>query len=87
MFAEPSMCPWRSFPAPRSRLLACLPLDLTPPPSKTQVVEVVHDLGSKQKWLLDRLQRFIDDGDVLVFANQKARVDELAAALQAAGAK
>ncbi|EFN57854.1 hypothetical protein CHLNCDRAFT_6836, partial [Chlorella variabilis] len=52
-----------------------------------QVVEVVHDLGSKQKWLLDRLQRFIDDGDVLVFANQKARVDELAAALQAAGAK
>lgn len=37
-----------------------------------QVVEVLHDVGMKQKWLLDRLQRFIDDGDVLVFANQKA---------------
>ncbi len=37
----------------------------------SQVVEVLHDAGMKQKWLLDRLQRFIDDGDVLVFANQK----------------
>lgn len=37
-----------------------------------QVVEVLHDVDMKQKWLLDRLQRFIDDGDVLVFANQKA---------------
>jgi hypothetical protein len=52
-----------------------------------QVVEVVHDIGSKQKWLLDRLQRFVDDGDVLIFANQKARVDELAAVLAAAGAR
>lgn len=32
---------------------------------------MLHDVGMKQKWLLDRLQRFIDDGDVLVFANQK----------------
>jgi hypothetical protein len=29
----------------------------------------------------------VDDGDVLIFANQKARVDELSAALLAAGAK
>lgn len=48
---------------------------------------MVHDIGSKQKWLLDRLQRFVDDGDVLIFANQKARVDELAAVLAAAGAR
>lgn len=60
---------------------------LSLPPLPAQVVEVVHDLGSKQKWLLDRLQGFVDDGDVLVFANQKARVDELTAALQAAGAR
>ncbi|PRW59097.1 DEAD-box ATP-dependent RNA helicase 24 [Chlorella sorokiniana] len=52
-----------------------------------QVVEVLHDAGMKQTWVLDRLQRFIDDGDVLVFANQKAKVDELTAALQAAGAR
>lgn len=52
-----------------------------------QVVEVVYDVAHKQKWLLDRLQGFIDEGDVLVFANQKARVDELCAALQAAGAR
>lgn len=52
-----------------------------------QVVEVLYDAAQKQKWLTDRLQQFIDDGDVLVFANQKARVDELTAALQAAGAR
>lgn len=48
---------------------------------------MVYDAAHKQKWLLDRLQGFIDEGDVLVFANQKARVDELCAALQAAGAR
>ncbi|PSC74148.1 DEAD-box ATP-dependent RNA helicase 24 [Micractinium conductrix] len=53
----------------------------------TQMVEVVHDIGQKQKWLLDRLQSFIDGGDVLIFANQKAKVDELAAALAGAGAR
>ena len=52
-----------------------------------QVVEVLHDASSKQQWLLGRLQQFVDDGDVLIFANQKARVDELRAALLAAGAK
>ncbi|KAL4424909.1 hypothetical protein ABPG77_009638 [Micractinium sp. CCAP 211/92] len=52
-----------------------------------QVVEVLYDAAHKQKWLLDRLQGFIDDGDVLIFANQKARVDELCAVLQAAGAR
>jgi ATP-dependent RNA helicase DDX42 len=52
-----------------------------------QVVEVLHDASSKQQWLLGRLQQFVDDGDVLIFANQKARVDELSAALLAAGAK
>ena len=36
----------------------------------------------KRAWLLGRLQAFIDEGDVLVFANQKTKVDELAAAMQ-----
>lgn len=52
-----------------------------------QVVEVLHDGGCKLKWLQDRLQRFVDEGDVLVFANRKAQVDELTAVLQAAGAR
>jgi hypothetical protein len=56
-------------------------------PFLLQVVEVLHDPASKTKWLLDRLQSFTDEGEVLVFANQKARVDELAAALGAAGAR
>lgn len=51
-----------------------------------QVVEVVED-GAKWAWLQARLPGFIDAGDVLVFAATKARVDELAAQLQAAGVK
>ena len=52
-----------------------------------QVVEVLPDAGAKQRWLLERLQGFVDEGDVLVFAAQRARVDELAAALGGAGAR
>ena len=51
-----------------------------------QVVEVVGE-DAKLAWLLARLPAFIDAGDVLVFANQKARVDEIFAALQAAGVR
>eukprot|EP00884_Botryococcus_braunii_P014055 jgi/Botrbrau1/22650/Bobra.176_1s0072.1 len=49
-----------------------------------QVVEVVEE-AAKMEWLLSRLAGFIDQGDVLVFANQKARVDEINAKLQAKG--
>ena len=49
-----------------------------------QVVEVVP-AAEKLAWLLGRLPGFIDAGDVLVFANQKAQVDDLTAKLQAAG--
>ena len=51
-----------------------------------QVVDVVA-AAEKLPWLLTRLPGFIDAGDVLVFANQKAQVDELTAKLQAAGFK
>lgn len=67
--------------------LHCLTVGRCIPLALSQVVEVLYDAAHKQKWLLDRLQGFIDEGDVLIFANQKARVDELCAALQAAGAR
>ena len=51
-----------------------------------QVVEVVA-ANDKLQWLLTRLPGFIDAGDVLVFANQKAHVDDVTAKLQAAGFK
>ena len=54
--------------------------------SCVQVVEVVA-ATAKLPWLLARLPGFIDAGDVLVFANQKAHVDELTTKLQAAGFK
>lgn len=36
-------------------------------------------------WLKVQLPAFIDAGDVLVFANQKARVDDVCQQLAAAG--
>ena len=41
----------------------------------------------KLDWLLARLPGFIDEGDVLLFAGQRAKVDEVTAALTAAGFK
>jgi hypothetical protein len=57
---------------------------LLPPP--TQVAEVLEQ-DAKWAWLQARLASFIDQGDVLIFAATKARVDELTAQLQAAGVK
>ena len=51
-----------------------------------QVAEVLEP-GEKWVWLQSRLSKFIDDGDVLVFASTQARVDELTAQLQGAGIK
>ena len=44
----------------------------------------MEDAG-KFKWLTDHLPGFIDQGDVLVFAAQKVRVDELTDKLKGAG--
>ncbi|KAK9804524.1 hypothetical protein WJX73_004516 [Symbiochloris irregularis] len=49
-----------------------------------QVTCVVEE-AAKHEWLTQRLQGFIDQGDVLVFAGQKLRVDELTDKLKAAG--
>lgn len=50
-----------------------------------QVVEVVAGDIPKEQWLMGHISEFIDRGDVLVFANQKTRVDMLCDKLKAAG--
>lgn len=52
-----------------------------------QVVEVFKDDAARQSWLFAKLADLIDEGDVIVFAGQIARVDALAAQLQAAGVR
>ncbi|DBB13027.1 TPA: hypothetical protein ACH3X3_005761 [Trebouxia sp. C0006] len=52
-----------------------------------QVVEVVAGDIPKEQWLMGHIAEFIDRGDVLVFANQKTRVDMLCDKLKAAGIK
>ncbi|CAD6210912.1 unnamed protein product [Miscanthus lutarioriparius] len=42
-----------------------------------QVVNVLPSDVEKMPWLLEKLPGMIDDGDVLVFASKKARVDEM----------
>lgn len=53
----------------------------------TQHIEVLAGDGAKLSWLAGHLADFIDSGDVLVFAGQKAKVDELLASFQSAGVK
>ena len=50
-----------------------------------QVVDVVDNDDAKNAWLMSRLQALIDQGDVLIFASQKTRVDQLCDQLKAAG--
>ena len=49
------------------------------------MVEVVAGDIPKEQWLMARIAEFIDKGDVLIFANQKTRVDMLCDKLKAAG--
>ena len=48
-------------------------------------LQVVPNDAAKMPWLKAKLPGFIDAGDVLVFANQKARVDNVCQELQAGG--
>ena len=50
-----------------------------------QVVEVLAGDVQKDQWLMSQINSFVDRGDVLVFANQKTRVDMLCDKLKAAG--
>ncbi|KAL6525902.1 DEAD-box ATP-dependent RNA helicase 24 [Orobanche minor] len=53
----------------------------------TQVVEVIPSDTEKLPWLLEKLPRLIDEGDVLVFASKKATVDEVESQLVQKGFK
>ncbi|KAL5219536.1 hypothetical protein ABZP36_020220 [Zizania latifolia] len=50
-----------------------------------QVVNVLPSDAEKMPWLLEKLPGMIDDGDVLVFAAKKARVDEIDSQLNQRG--
>jgi hypothetical protein len=52
-----------------------------------QHVHVVASAAEKLAWVQGAVQGLVDEGDVIVFANQKARVEEVAAALAAGGAR
>ncbi|XP_059625557.1 DEAD-box ATP-dependent RNA helicase 24 isoform X1 [Cornus florida] len=53
----------------------------------TQVVQIIPSDVEKMPWLLEKLPGLIDNGDVLVFASKKARVDELESELAQRGFK
>ncbi|XP_073283829.1 DEAD-box ATP-dependent RNA helicase 24 [Primulina huaijiensis] len=53
----------------------------------TQVVEVILSDEEKFPWLLEKLPRMIDEGDVLVFASKKSTVDEVESKLAQEGFK
>ncbi|XP_073156556.1 DEAD-box ATP-dependent RNA helicase 24 isoform X2 [Henckelia pumila] len=53
----------------------------------TQVVEVIPSDEEKFPWLLEKLPRMIDEGDVLVFASKKSTVDEVESKLAQEGFK
>ena len=48
---------------------------------------MVNGDTEKEEWLMGRTHALIDQGDVLVFAGQKARVDDLCDKLKAAGVR
>jgi ATP-dependent RNA helicase DDX42 len=50
-----------------------------------QLVAVLPDDASKLQWLLSHLQKCVDNGDVMIFAGKKSRVEEAEAALRHAG--
>ena len=52
-----------------------------------QVVTITESDTAKEQWLMSNVADFIDKGDVLVFANQKARVDIVSDKLKVAGYK
>jgi len=50
-----------------------------------QHVLLMDSAEAKKQWLLLHMERFVDEGGVLVFANQKGVVDEISQALMYAG--
>ena len=54
------------------------------PCTRVQVVSIVPE-AKKVEWLLTRLPEMIDSGEVLVFANQIVRVEEVTEKIKAMG--
>ncbi|GLC43085.1 hypothetical protein PLESTB_000864700 [Pleodorina starrii] len=52
-----------------------------------QEVEVLSDDSAKSSWLGSHLSGLVDEGDVIVFAGQRSRVDALSEQLRAAGVR
>lgn len=50
-----------------------------------QIVEVVPSDVHKHIWLADHLSSLVDEGGVLIFANQKQRVEDIASRIHQAG--
>jgi len=50
-----------------------------------QLVAVLADDAGKLQWLLSNLQKCVDNGDVMIFAGKKSRVEQAEAALRDAG--
>ena len=46
---------------------------------------MLKDDAAKHQWLLRQLPGFVDNGEVLIFAGTKARVEELVPMLKQAG--
>ena len=51
----------------------------------TQCVHVMDSDDAKRRWLIENLPQFIDDGQVLIFSNQKAKVEDIAGQLESLG--
>jgi ATP-dependent RNA helicase DDX42 len=50
-----------------------------------QVIEIFSDEDGKHRWLVDHVPSFVDEGEVLVFANQKNRVELLSEKIENLG--
>jgi ATP-dependent RNA helicase DDX42 len=57
------------------------------PQLQNQVINVLPTDAEKMPWLISNLQSMVDDGDVLVFASTKLRVEELESKLAERGFK
>jgi ATP-dependent RNA helicase DDX42 len=52
-----------------------------------QLAVVLADDAAKLQWLLAHLQKCVDNGDVMIFAGKKVRVEQAEAALRDQGFK
>ncbi len=43
-----------------------------------QIIEICGDDDGKQRWVIDHVASFVDEGEVLIFANQKNKVEFIA---------